>query len=165
MRHLRRTILVLTGVRVWTYSHDRVAKKNAPTMRSTAWSSGVLAIIFRLTSLAILRSKRGVTAFCRFSGGDTLSKAWNRLVKDGMYLLLSCWRRGDRWIRFPNSFTKALEALLRLDDTIGFVRHLRTPPCISNSTRLYFAKKARKIRSISAGDVSWRRGSMSPNKS
>ena len=91
MRHRRRAILVRPGVGVWTYSHERMAMKNAPMMRSTTWPSGVLAIISRLASFDMLRSKRGVTALCRFSGGDTLTKYLNRLVRNGMNLLPSCW--------------------------------------------------------------------------
>lgn len=66
-----RIVIVLPGVGTLVNSHDLMAKKDAPIMRSAAWSS-LLFLISQAVKLAIQRNRFGVIAFWDFVLGKLL---------------------------------------------------------------------------------------------
>ena len=87
--------IVLPGMLVLENSHDLIAKKNAPMIRSAVWSSALFRTSLDV-ELAIQRSRSGVIAFCEFVPGETLVIAASKSEIFAVYPLsqLSCWWKG-----------------------------------------------------------------------
>jgi hypothetical protein len=88
MRHPIRTRLVRPTGTDLVYSHDRMAKKKAPSTRSAMWASVRLLWGSIVRNLKNFRRNLGVIAFCRSGGGSELSKAFKRARMVGRNLEL-----------------------------------------------------------------------------
>jgi hypothetical protein len=85
-KHPRRTRLVRPIGTDLVHSQDRIAKKKAPSTRSTTWARveawpDLLVAVLRKEQNA--HRNLGVMAFCRFGGGSLLSKAFNKAQMAG----------------------------------------------------------------------------------